>query len=328
MKRMIAAILLLSSVVFADAVRPVFNPITTVDWSFFADTFEWKVKLCSCQVGDSGFQKAGFELSFYEPIALIDVSATPWNFPSMGVGLSKSLGRKQGTTREGEEESKSSAFRYTHFVIYPIFSVINLITDYVCFEKLSALSFGFMAEVNPAHNNDSIAAFLNPHKLLFALASPACIIDCASSTAASSMNSLYFCAGCWEPLSTNTGWTNGSEPVTEAGTLATRLLDNMHTTYALTKSSNASFVSTTSNAALKNSMCGETYFPLVLKTQYQLQLAYPVVWDAVRIGKMGVGWADFKLGKDKAEDMAFWVWRKRDQCAGAYDCKSTFSGVR
>lgn len=326
MKKLITIVLLLSSIAFASGIRPVFNPITTIDWAFFADTFEWKTKLCSCQLGDGGLQKAGFELSFYEPIALVDITATPWNFPSIGLKLDNSLGRKQGTTRDSESGAK--AFRYTHFIIYPIFSVINLITDYVCFEKLSALSFGFMAEVNPAHNNDSIAAFLSPHKLLFSLATPACILDCASSTASSSMNSLYFCAGCWEPLSTNTGWTNGSEPVTEAGTLAVRLLDNMHATYALTKTSNASFVSTTSNAIPKNSMCGETYFPIVLKTQYQLQLAYPVVWDAKRIGAMGIGWADYKLGKDKAEDMAYWVWRKRDQCAGAYDCKSTFSGVR
>lgn len=326
MKKIIFLIMILSTLSFAGAIRPVFNPISTIDWYFFGDTFEWKTKLCSCQLGDSGLQKAGFELSFYEPIGLIDVTATPWNFPSIGLSLSKSLGRKQGTTRNSE--SGATAFRYTHFIIYPIFSVINLATDFVCFERLSALSFGYMAEINPAHNNDTIASFLNPHKLLFALASPSCILDCAASTTYESMNSLYFCAGCWEPLSTNTGWTTGADPVTEAGTLATRLLDNMHATYALTKSSNASFTSPTSNAILKNSMCKETFFPLVLKTQYHLQLAYPVTWDAKRIGAMRVDWADYKLGKDKSEDISFWLWRKRDQCAGAYDCKSTFSGVR
>ena len=212
--------------------------------------------------------------------------------------------------------------------IFPIFSVLNLITDFVCFERLSVLTFGFMAEVNPAHNNDTIASFLNPHKILFALATPACIADCAASTTYESMNSLYFCAGCWEPLKTNTGWTDGKQPVTEAGSLAARLLDNMSFTYTLTKTSNASFISTTTNATLKNSMCNETYFPLLIKTQYRLQLGYPVTWDAIRIGQMRVGWADYKLGKDKMEDIAFWLWRKRDECAGAYDCKSTFSGIR
>ncbi|MBW6487546.1 TraU family protein [Sulfurimonas sp.] len=326
MKKIFISILILSTLSFAGAVRPAYNPFTTIDWEFFGDTFEWKTKLCSCQLGDTGLQKAGFELSFYEPIALIDVTATPWNFPSIGLSLSNSLGRKQGTTRSSK--SGATAFRYTHFIIYPIFSIINLATDFVCFERLSALTFGYMAEINPAHNNDTIASFLNPHKLLFALASPSCVLDCAASTTHESMNSLYFCAGCWEPLSTNTGWTSGDQPVTEAGTLATRLLDNMHATFALTKTSNASFSSTTSNAILKNSMCKETYFPLVLKTQYRLQLAYPVNWDAKRIGAMRVDWADYKLGKDKSEDLVFWVWRKRDQCAGAYDCMSTFSGVR
>ncbi len=328
-RKMIMTLVIFSSISFASGIRPIFNPFTTIDWSFFGDNFEWSAKLCSCELGETGLQKAGFEISFFEPIALIDVSATPWNFPSIGLQLSKSLGRKQGVTREASgDDDKTTAFRYTHFIIYPIFSVINLVTDYVCFEKLSALSFGFMAEVNPAHNNDAIAAFLSPQKLLFALASPACIADCAASSIGKPINSLYFCAGCWEPLGTNTGWTIGAEPVTEAATLATRLLDNMHATYALTKSSNAFFSSSTSGAAVKNSMCSETYFPLVLKSQYKLQLAYPIVWDAITIGSIGTKWANFKLGKDKAEDMAFWLWRKRDQCAGAYDCKSTFSGVR
>jgi len=325
MKTKILFLILLSSLLFGGATRPVFNPIKTIDWSFFANTFEWHNKICSCKIGDSGLEKAGFELSFYEPIGLIDVTATPWQFPSIGLSLDNSLGRKQGTTRDSE--SGGSAFRYTHFIIYPIFSVINMITDFMCFERLSVLSFGWMAEVNPAHNNDTLASFLNPHKLLFALASPACIADCVASTTYESMNSLYFCAGCWQPLSTNTGWTDGKQPLTEAGTLATRLLDNMHATYSLSKTSNASFASTSTNASLKNSMCRETYFPLVIKSQYNLQQAYPVTWDAVRIGQMRTGWADFKMGKDKGEDIAFWLWRKRDECAGAYDCKSTFAGL-
>lgn len=326
MLKTILALLMLVSISHSGAVRPVYNPFTTIDWAFFADTFEWKVKFCSCEVGDTGLAQAGFELSLYEPIALIDVTATPWNFPSIGLSLDNSLGRKQGTTRESE--SGATAFRYTHFIVYPIFSIINLVNDYICFERLSALTFGFMAEVNPAHNNDSIAAFLNPHKLLFALASPACIIDCATTTAHEPMNSMYFCAGCWGSMSTNTGWTNGAHPITEAGLLSARLLDNMHMTYALSKTSNATFSSLTTNAKPQNSMCKETYFPLILKTQYRLQLAYPVTWDTKKIGELRTGWADFKLGKDKSEDIAFWVWRKRDQCAGAYDCKSTFSGLR
>lgn len=327
MKKFAILILLGFQVLMASSIsRPVFDPIGTIDWKFFADNFEWKTKICSCEIEDSGLQKAGFEISFFEPIGLIDVSSTPWNFPSMGMNLSNSLGRKQGTSR-GSSDS-SNAFRYSHFIVYPVFSVLNMLTDSICFERLSVLTFGFMSEVNPAHNNDTIAAFLSPQKLLFALASPACIADCAASSTYESMNSLYFCVGCWEPLGTNTGWTLGNSPVTEGATLAARVLDNMHLTYALTKTSNANFALTTSNAILKNSMCSETYFPMLIKTQYRLQLGYPVNWDAVRIGQIGSTWADFKLGKDKSDDMAFWVWRKRDECAGAYDCKSTFSGVR
>ena len=191
------------------AQRPVFDPLGTIDWYFFGDTFEWKNKLCNCKIGDAGVVQAGFEVSFYEPIALSDVTTTPWNFPSIGMSLEDGLGRKQGVAREA---GNTSGFKYTHFVIYPIFSVLNLITDWICFERLSVLSFGFMSEVNPAHNNDSIAAFMSPQKLLFALASPSCIMDCAATTIDEPINSMYFCAGCWQPLGTNTGWTDGKHP--------------------------------------------------------------------------------------------------------------------
>lgn len=309
------------------ATRPAFDPFGTLDWGFFADNFKLTIKACSCSVGDIGVIKAGFEVSMYEPIALIDVTAKPWNFPSIGISLNNSLSRKQGVSRNGSSDGQgANAFKYTHFIAYPVMSVINIVTDSICFEKLSVITFGFMGEVNPAWNNDSLAAFLNPHKLLFALASPACIADCAYSTLNNPLNSMYFCAGCWQTLGTNTGFTEGQHPVTEAGTLAVRLLDDMHKTYSLTKSSNALFKSTTTNSSPKGSMCKETFFPIVLKSQYKLQLAYPVTTKAVTIGKSRTGWADFRLGKDLSEDMAWWLWRKRDQCAGAYDCKSTFGG--
>lgn len=326
MKKIIISIVIFLELSLSATIRPVFNPMKTIDWYFFGDNFNYTIKLCSCKIGDSGLTKAGFEASFYEPIGLIDVAATPWDFPSIGIKLQKSMGRKQGDAVASN--STETSFKYTHFIIYPIFAVLNFVTDYVCFERLSALSFGFMAEINPAWNNDTIATFLAPEKLLFALASPICILDCAASSLGKPINSLYFCAGCWEPLSTDTGWTDGKQPVTEAGTLATRLLDVMHKTYALTKTSNASFASMTSKATLKGSMCQESYFPLVLKSQYKLQLAYPVTWDAITIGKIRTPWAQYKLGADRLLDMSFWVWRKRDMCAGAYKCRSTFNGSK
>jgi len=127
MKKIFLVIVILSNVFLFAEVRPVFNPIKTIDWSFFGDNFNYTIKLCSCQVGDTGLRKAGFEASFYEPIGLIDVAATPWDFPSIGIQLDKSMGRKQGTTRDSK--SGSTGFRYTHFIIYPIFSILNFITD-------------------------------------------------------------------------------------------------------------------------------------------------------------------------------------------------------
>lgn len=319
-----------TNLVASDCGAPGLNPICSIDWDYFMDNTELEFKSCTCDTaGNDMATKAGFMMSIVEPIAMIDATSTPWSFPTFDMSFDDSPSRKQGNSHASKSSSgDSGAFRYTHFVIYPVFAMLNYTQDYVCFERFSEMNLAFLGEIRPDHNNDIIAAFLKPASLLFGnpVAQLACGLDCAASTFNSPMNTLPWCAGCWGNIATGTGYTSGRNPVTEAALLATRLLDTMHYSYALTKTAPAGLFFGLGDGLLRDSTCKETFYPQILKGQYALQLAYPTVWDAQSIGRHPALWENFKNKPWTSDDFVFVLWRKRVFCAGAYDCKSTFSG--
>lgn len=315
----------------SDCGAPGLNPICSIDWDYFADNIELEFKSCTCKTpGNDIATKAGFVMKLSEPIGMIDVTNKPWNFPTFDMDFDDSPDRKQGNSHGTQSDpADANAFRYTHFIIYPVFALLNYEQDYVCFERFNAVNLAFLGEIRPDHNSDLIAAFMKPYELLFSnpVAQLACGVDCAASTFNNPLNTMPWCAGCWGGIGTGTGFVNGKNPTTEAALLATRLVDTMHYAYALTKTSSAGLVFTIGDGVLQDTTCKEAYFPQILKTQYALQLAYPTVWDAQPIGMHPIIWENFKNKPWTGDDFVFVLWRKREFCAGAYKCESTFSGL-
>lgn len=324
-----AAALLSCSLFAADA--PGLNPISSIDWDFFGSNIEIKFKSCACDAQSTGtVQKAGFEASLIEPIAMIDVTDTPWRFPTFDIDGSDDPLRRQGTGMSPSDEiSTNNGFRYVHYIAYPIMSFLDFVQDMMCFERLNVLSMMFQGEIQPQYNNDVIASFTQPMKLLFSnpVAQLACAVDCAAASFGEPMDIMPWCAGCWGPMATDTGYTIAKEPVTEAALLATRMVDLMHYDLTLTKTSNSGLVFGLGSEVLRDSMCDEKYYPQIIKKQYFLQLAYPTVWSAQPIGKIGLTWANFKNRPYTQNDFVYVLWRKRDFCSGAYKCTGTFTSL-
>ena len=153
-----------------------------------------------------------------------------------------------------------------------------------------------------------------------------CIADCAATVFNKTLNSLHWCSGCVGTTGNNTAYGNGksSDPIAGAHVNALSAIDDLHYAGALAKISNSIFAfSPTSKIA--NSECSPKYFPIAIKSQYRLQLAYPTVWDATVIGKIPLTWANFKNKVGSEDDVAFWVWTLKDTCVGAAKCKSLFT---
>lgn len=306
---------------------PLLNFFKTVDWSYMGDKTRFSLDLCKCNILDGG-QGAGFKATIAEPIGMIETTNTPWNVVGIKKKFDKSLTRKQGSSR-GDGENR----RYLHFIAFPPLAFLNFIQDAVCFERFSSLAFLYWSEIVPTQTNDIYALFMQSSKGPLSkiwynnpFAMSACIVDCAATTFDKPMNSLHWCAGCAGVTGNNTAYGPGKndDPIVQAHVQALSAIDDLHYAGALAKVSNATFTySPTSKIA--NSMCGAKYFPLAIKSQYALQLAYPTVWDATPIGKLAPLWADFKNKPDSEDDNAFWVWSIKDTCVGGAKCTSMFT---
>ncbi|WP_418181230.1 TraU family protein (plasmid) [Aliarcobacter lanthieri] len=303
---------------------PLMEFIKNVDWEFFADKTKFSLDLCACDIFEDG-KGAGFKLSVAEPIGVIETTNTPWNIVALQTKFQKSVARKQGKSRENGDNK-----RYTHFVAFPIMAALNFMQDYICFERVSFLSFLYWSEIVPTANNDILALFTelargpiskawynNPFGML------ACSVDCAATTFHEPLNSLHWCAGCAGVTGNNTGFGAGKDPdpLMNAHVQALSAIDQMHLIGSLSKVSNAR-IEFSPVAAIPNTMCGPKYFPLGLKTQYYLQLIYPTIWDATTIGKFAPMHALFKNKPNAEDDVAMWLWSIKDTCAGGAKCKS------
>ena len=320
-KKFILSFLISSSSLFA---APLFEFIKNVDWEYMADNTVFTLDLCQCDIFEDG-KGAGFKISIVEPIGIIETTNTPWNIVALGTKFEKSVGRKQGNSRDDGHNK-----RYTHFVAFPVMAALNFVQDYICFERVSFTSFLYWSEIIPEQNNDLLALvtqlskgpiskawYNNPFGLM------ACSVDCAATTFNEPLNSLHWCAGCAGATGNNTAFGGGKDPdpVMSSHVQGLIAIDDLHSIGALSKVTDAR-IEFSPVAAIPNSMCKPKYFPLGLKTQYHLQLIYPTVWDAVSIGKFSPSHALFKNKPNAEDDVAMWLWSKKDTCAGGAKCQS------
>lgn len=303
------------------------NFIETVDWEYMGDNTKFTTDLCSCSINDGG-TSGGFRAQIAEPIGLIETTNTPWNVVSIGQKFDKSLTRQQGNSRRDSHNR-----RYTHFIAFAPMGALNFIQDSVCFERLTSTAFLYWSEIVPTQTSDIMAIYAQAAKGPLGkiwynnpIGAMACLVDCAASTFNSPSNSLHWCAGCSGLTGNNTAYGNGKpeDPIQAHHAYALSAIDDLHFMGALAKVSNSNFTFSP-ESKIPNSMCEPKYFPMSIKTQYALQLAYPTTGRAMPIGKFRSFWAEFKNKPSSEDDVATWVWIKKDFCVGATKCKSIFT---
>lgn len=306
---------------------PMMEFMKNVDWEFLGDKTRFSLDFCNCNILEDG-KGSGFKVTIAEPIGIIETTNTPWNIVALGKKFQKTVARKQAKSRNDGENK-----RYTHFIAFPIMAVLNFVQDYICFERVSFLSFLYWSEIIPPQNNDVVALYTelakgpiskawynNPFGIL------ACTVDCAATTFNSPLNSLHWCAGCAGVTGNNTSFGNGRDPdpMMESHVNALVALDELHDIGALSKVSNAK-IEFSPIPVIPNSLCKPKYFPLAIKTQYYLQFNYPTAWSAQPIGKFAPSHALFKNKPNTEDDVAMWVWSIKESCAGGAKCKSMFT---
>ncbi len=287
------------------------NPISDICWKCIFPIRIAGIKVVGSSMPDPDSPKTpvclcpphlpGIPVSFWEPVRLVEVTRKPFCLISLG-GVSLGDLSCKGTVNA----KQGNSFYHVHWYIYPLFFLLEILTDFLCLEK-KYYDLAYITEFDPLWNDDSKTAIINPEALLFGniIAQTACIADCAKASVSTPIKSLFWCCGCqgsMYPLSGTVGAHNGG--VQGSLLIASRMIYKLHRQGLL------------HGTVGEKALCRPQFSPIINKQQYRLQMTYPIpeTKPCKTIGQTEVLWQGGREYPVKGEDFAYLVWRKRDCC--------------
>lgn len=301
------------------------NPVSDICWSCFfplkigntpiykgdrQDTNNPSTIPCICpkNIGGVNVPVPGLPISFWEPARLADVTRTPYCMVSLGgFQLAKSA-KKHGTVaRKTNNESLKHSFYHIHWYVYPVIYWLELLTDFLCLEQ-AAIDVAYMSEFDPLWNNDELNAILNPEAILFGnpIAQLACGADCLAANVSFSREELFWCAGCDGSLYPFTGSIEHTQGGVQASTLIVeRTMARLHRVGLAWDT--------------VSDVCKKKLAPKIKKTQYKIQMTYPIPnskgpMSCNPLGRSTAIWGSGREIPGNGEDFGYLVWRKKYCC--------------
>ncbi|HJD59648.1 MAG TPA: TraU family protein, partial [Rickettsia endosymbiont of Omalisus fontisbellaquei] len=265
------------------------------------DTHTPRSTICFCAKPNSSIPSPGMPVSFWEPVRLVDVTKSPMCMVSLG-GISFGDSQHKGI----KDDKDGEAFFHVHWYTYPVIYWLEILLDFACLEK-GAVDVAYLTEFDPLWGDDAKSSILNPEGMLFGniAAQSACVGECLTASLELSNDKLFWCSGCQGGLYPFTGTT----PYHNSG-VGTSLLIT------------AKFMAKLHRELLlwgyigKEGLCGKYPMPIMKKSQYRLQMTYPIpeTVNCKRIGQTEVFWYSGKEFPVRGEDFGYLIWRKRDCC--------------
>lgn len=259
--------------------------------------------ICICE---DPFPRIGVPISYFEPSRLVEVVSDPYCFPSFGFAGGVSTGGMLAGNKQAGGTTSRRNFMQTHYVVFPVLSLLELVFDFVCLET-SGVDYAYITEVDPLWNSDTLAAIISPEALLFGnpVTNLACVADSVSTLVGKPIDALFWCMGSWG----NAYPMTGSQPAKDSymgdvAAIASKMIYKLHREMVLW-----------STAGTKG-MCGNYPMPIWNKTEYRLQPVLPVATgEAIVIGETGLKWDTMKNPPNSFNNYSIVLFKKRDCCA-------------
>ncbi|MFQ5728964.1 MAG: TraU family protein, partial [Waddliaceae bacterium] len=272
------------------------------------DQKSYSQKVCTCPGVPP---TAGIPITFWEPAMLIDVTRHAYKLLGLGgVSLSHENFKNRGSVGAVGAGGLKSSFYHVHLYRYPIFALLNLLTDFgKCTEKKD-IDIAYMSELDPLWPDDRWALATNPEAGFFGstLAQTACFADCTASSAGRPLDKLFWCAGCEGSLFPFTGnVAHHVGGIQASALLVYRLLAKLHRGRAL-------------KGQKEDNFCKEKDMPIIKKSLYKTQLVYPIPQTkgpCHPLGKSDLLWGAGKSYPHGGEDFVYLIWKKKQCCLDA-----------
>lgn len=310
------------------------NPITEVCWQCILpikiagqvvipgadlDTVDLSnAPICVCPAPPPIFWRIGLTLSFWEPARFAEVVHTPFCFPSIGMGFSNpAMGTLAGANAAissfgATDTPKLHSFYQSHWFIFPVWGVMELLTDFSCIE-LGGIDVAYLTEVDPLWNDDLLSSIITPEALLFAnpIAQMSCIADAPlaliGGPAMSASNVLFWCMGSWGSAYPLTGNVGDPDLIQASGGVAARTIYKLCREFLIWDTAVA--------------LCAAVPTPIWIKANYKMHLAKPMRdFFCHPIGRTSLLWEyvknpPFRAGGNKSDEFLWMIFRKRACCA-------------
>ena len=303
------------------------NPITDIDWAGLfpmsvgglevwpnwngvPDTPNPGFPLCLC---GTPIPRVGIEVGFWEPVRLVDVTYKPFCFVNLGginlnPGFNIGVGGQAGSRQSSRGGANHIAQWQLHYYIYPLLYWLNLLTDVGCLEQAD-VDIAYITEIDPLWTDDVGSELLGPENAAFAnvLAQTACMADCPMATAGLPDDELFWCAGCWGGTLPMTGNPQHDENLQSGKDTIARLLYKFHRLGLEWGTSGSKGV------------CAKYLMPILMKSQYRLQMTNPVAMTGGRFSTTPLGSSTLMplngvVIPATGEDQGYMLWRKRNCC--------------
>lgn len=250
--------------------------------------------------------RLGLNIGYWEPIALTDVTDTPYCLVNLG-GTKLNLGLKQ--SRGGRHvvgNGQQHAFFHVHWYKYPLIAWLNLITSAGCHQH-GDFDIAYLTELDPTWQDSEMSFVLSPESSLFSnpIAQGACAFDSISSSLNNTpVDKLFWCAGSQGTHYPLTGHVNSPiSPVQTALLLTERMNYKMHRQSLISDSS-----------PKQGEICIEHHYPVTPKSRYRYEIVNQVP-DGKHCYPSGHTTLDMEAGKIRMhtqDQYGFLVWRKRN----------------
>jgi conjugal transfer pilus assembly protein TraU len=299
----------------------IINPITDVCWECLfpitvggvnvtpshQDQIHYSQIICKCP----GLPpKIGVPMSFWEPSYLVDVTRHAYKLIGLGgVAIGEESVKNRGCIGLLADGPAQNSFYQCHLYSFPIIALLEILTDFSCVSK-GDLELAYFSELDPTWADDRLALITNPEAGFFAnpLAQVACVADCAAATAGKPLDKLFWCGGCEGSLYPYSGTVAHHVGACQASALLThRVIAKLHRAYLL-------------KGYEEDNFCEGDYMPILKKSLYKTQLAYPISQTSGAchpLGKSDLLWGVGKSYPHGGEDFVYLLWVKKQCCLDA-----------